>query len=346
MKRLHRYILYNFLSVFVFSLIFMVLLFYLSDFFGHLSSFLKNSVGVYVIAKYYFYYTPFILYYLSPLIFAISSLVTLGFMSMRNEIIVMRASGINIFEIAYPLLVLSFLFGILMFFSNEYVVAKSLDRAYFIKKFEFDKNSVSDIWMKKGNLFINAKSIGLKSKTAYGIKIYKVVNNDIKEVISAKNMELKKSDVLVNDATIVNMKNPAVKEKKKSIYLKIKVRESDFVKSPQRSDYTLKEVWNSMKKVKNRRFYASIFMSKLFYPLSTIILTLLSLVFVLKTTPRKSDFVKNVFLGAISFIIYVGIFELLVSMGKMSMIQPVLTIALFMLLWLVFSVYNLLKLGV
>jgi len=346
MKRLHKYILYNFLNVFVFSLIFMVLLFYLSDFFGHLSSFLKNSVGIYVIAKYYFYYTPFILYYLSPLIFAISSLVTLGFMSMKNEIIVMRASGINIFEIAYPLLVLSFLFGILMFFSNEYVVAKSLDRAYFIKKFEFDKNRVSDIWIKEGDLFINAKSMGLKSKTAYGIKIYRVKNDDIKEVISAKMMKMKKTGVLLNNATIVNMKNPAVKQIKKDIYLKITIRKNDFVKSPQRSSYTIKEIWNNMKNVKSRRFFAALFMSKLFYPLSTLILTLLSLVFVLKTTPRKSDFVKNVFLGAISFIIYVGMFELLVSMGKMSMIQPVLTIALFMLLWLVFSVYNLLKLGV
>jgi len=346
MKRLHKYILYNFLNVFVFSLIFMVLLFYLSDFFGHLSSFLKNSVGIYVIAKYYFYYTPFILYYLSPLIFAISSLVTLGFMSMKNEIIVMRASGINIFEIAYPLLVLSFLFGILMFFSNEYVVAKSLDRAYFIKKFEFDKNRVSDIWIKEGDLFINAKSMGLKSKTAYGIKIYRVKNDDIKEVISAKMMKMKKTGVLLNNATIVNMKNPAVKQIRKDIYLKITIRKNDFVKSPQRSSYTIKEIWNNMKNVKSRRFFAALFMSKLFYPLSTLILTLLSLVFVLKTTPRKSDFVKNVFLGAISFIIYVGMFELLVSMGKMSMIQPVLTIALFMLLWLVFSVYNLLKLGV
>ncbi len=346
MKRLHKYILYNFLNTFVFSLIFMVLLFFLSDFFGHLSSFLKNSVGIYVLIKYYFYYMPFILYYLFPLIFALSSLIALGFMSMRNEIIVMRASGINIFRISFPILILSFLCAVFMFFSNEYVVGKSLDRAYFIKTFEFNKRATRNVWIKKGNLFISAKKIEIKNGRAYGIGIYEVVNDIIKKTIVAKSMSIDKNNIILNGAYIVDMNNPTVKQVRNRIVLNIKIKKSDFVKSPQRSSYSIKDAWNGMKKSKNRNFYVSVFLSKLFYPLSTVILTLLSLVFVLKIIPRKSDFIKNVFLGGMTFISYIGLFELFVSMGKVSIVQPIIIIPLFMLLWLIFSLYNLLKLGV
>ncbi len=346
MKRLHKYILYNFLNVFIFALVFTVLLFYLSDFFGHLSSFLKNSVGVYVLVKYYIFYTPFILYYLSPLIFALSSLITLGFMSMRNEIIVMRASGINIFKISYPLLILSLLLSVLMFFSNEYVVGSSLDKASFIKTFEFNKNTAAGIWIKKGNLFIKTGTIDIKTNTAYNIEAYEIVKDNIKKIIRAKSMKIEKNGVLLYGVLETDIDNPTDKQFFKTLFLNIKIKKSDFVKSLEKNDYSFRQIWENMKNSKDKDFYTSVFMSRVFYPLSTLILTLFSLVFVLKITPRKSDFIKNVFFGGITFIAYIGIFELLVSMGKMSMVQPVWTISLFMLLWLMFSVYNLFKLGV
>ena len=346
MKQLHKYVLFNFLSILLFSVIFLVLLFFLSDFFGHLSSFLENSVGVYVVAEYYFYYMPFILYYLFPLIFALSSLITLGFMSMRNEIIVMRASGINIFRISYPIIVLSVFFSILMFLSNEFIVNKSLDKAYFIKTFEFSKSNIANIWVKKGNLFINAKHFNADKNTASDITVFKVVNDEIKNVIYAARMRITKNSVVLNDVNIKSMKNLPQTKKVKNMVMNIKINKDDLVKSPQKNDYDTKQVLSMIKKAKDKYFYLALFMSKVFYPLSTIVLTLLSFVFVLKITPRKSDFIKNVFFGGIAFIVYIGLFELLVSMGKMSMIQPVLTIAVFMLLWLSISVYNLLKLGI
>ena len=344
MRRLHRYILFNFLNIFLFSIIFTMLLFFLSDFFGHLSSLLKSSVGVYSIVKYYFYYMPFVIYYFMPLIFALSSLVTLGFMSMRNEIIVMRSSGINILKIALPIFFLSILFSVFMFLADEFVVGKSLDRAYFIKTFEFNKNYGRNIWLSKSNLFINVDYLNINKKTASNVKIYKLAGNGIQSVIYAKKLKIEDKSIILKDVRIENVKNLSKEQLLDELKMDVELKNSDFVKSPEKSDYTIGQLWKGIKGTQNSSYYLSIFMSKVFYPFSTVILSLLSLVFVLKITPRKSDFVKNVFLGGVMFIVYIGIFELLISMGKLSIIQPALVVV-FIALWIVISIYNLLKLG-
>ncbi len=320
----------------------MVLIFFLSDFFGHLSSLLKSSVCIYSIAKYYFYYTPFVLYYFMPLIFALSSLVTLGFMSMRNEIIVMRSSGINIFKIALPILLLSILFSFFMFLSDGFIVGKSLDKAYFVKTFEFNKNYGRDIWFHKSNLFINVDYLNINKKTASNVKIYELENNSIRSVIYAKELKIEDKSIILEKVHVENVKNLSKEKLLDKLKMDVELKNSDFVVSPEKSDYTMSQLWKGIKSAQNSSL--SIFFSKVFYPLSTVVLTLLSLVFVLRITPRKSDFVKNVFLGGVSFIIYIGIFELLISMSKLSIIQPI-SIVVFMVLWIVVSVYNLLKLG-
>ncbi len=345
MKQIHRYILANFLVTLFFSIFFGVFLFFLSDFFGHLSSFLKNSVGIYAIAKYYFFYTPFVLYYSAPLIFALSNLITLGYMSMRNEIIVMRSSGISIFKISMPILLLSLIFGILMFASDELVVSRGLDKAYYIKEAEFASPVVKNVWDKKSDMFINISSLNTKSHMGMGVKIY-FVNNHLYRVIYADKIKIEKNRIVLNNVEDIKIDKKETINRLNSLALNVKIKVEDFLQSPQKTDYSLKELIYYVKQSNDKPYYYSILMFKVFYPLSPFVLTFLSLVFVLRITPRKSDFVKNVFFGSITFIFFVGSFAFITSMGKMSIIHPISSVVIFMLFWLSVSMYNLLKLGV
>ncbi len=347
MKKIHKYVLSNFVAVLLFTTVFLVLLFVLSDFFGRFSTFLKNGVSIYTIAEYYIYFTPYVLYYLTPFIFAFSSLLTLGVMSMRNEIIVMRASGINLITISKPILLLSLLSGLLMFFANEYLVGKALDKAYFIKTFEFSSRTPHRVWTESGNYIFRIGDIDLRSHTAGNLTLYRVKNGRIESVLDAKEAIFKKGRVILKDVKVVYLTSRFKQMYYKKLILKVNLDFKSLVKSPQKSSYTFNDLLSILKKhPKQERFYQSLLVSKLLYPLSPLVLFMLSLVFVLKTTPRKSDLVKNLFVGALLFLAYIALFELLVSMGKISMIQPVVTLVLFVLSWLSVSVYNLLKLGV
>ncbi len=348
MKKIHKYVVSNFITVFLFSIAFFILLFFLSDFFGRLSSFLKHSVSFKDIVEYYLYYTPFVLYYFMPFLFALSGLITLGIMSVRNELIVMRASGINVFRIASPVFVIAFIVAGLMFVSNEYVVNRSLDRAYFIKTFKFGFNERSGVWVRKGDLFIRVGRLNIDKKTAFDVEIYMVDHGRIEKVIYAQSVELGKHTI-ARGVHIVDLKNPQLPEGKnlKRLKFDFALNLFDFVKSPQRVSYSFSKLLELVKTDRKAKdFYLSMVVSRILYPFSVVVLFVLSLVFVLKITPRKSDFIRNVFVGGVLFIVYILLFEMLISMGKLSMIQPVVTLVLFVLLWLVFSVYNLLKLGV
>ncbi len=348
MKKIHRYVAGNFVSVLIYSTVFFVFLFVLSDFFGRLSRFLKYSVPFKDIALYYLYYTPFILYYFTPFIFALSALITLGVMSLRNEIIVMRASGINIFRISVPIFVLAVLTALLMFFANEYVIGSSLDRAYFIKVFRFSSTNRSAVWLKKENMFIRAGTVNLSRAIARDVRIYVLDDNSIKRVIYAKRMLLGRRVKLegVRIVDIMMGSRPKI-ETRRSMQLDFGIEVSELVKSPSKSSYSFSELLHLLKKDnKNRNYYLSLLVSRILYPLSVPVLLVLSFVFVLRITPRKSDFIRNVFFGSVMFLAYIVFFEMLVSMGKISMVQPVVAMVLFVLLWIVFSVYNLLKLGV
>ncbi len=346
MKKIHRYITYNFLIILFFSIVFSLMLFYISDFFSNISSILQNSVSVFSVIKYYFYYTPFIIYWSMPIIFALASLISLGFLSMKNEIIVMRSSGINIFRIASPVILLSLLFSVLMFVSGELVVDNYINKAFFIKHFEFSNKTNGNFWTKNGNFYINASRLNIKEKTAYGIKLYKI-KNSISESIYSDSMKMEKNDIILHNASVSNIQNPSDKKFYKTLKLNLSLDMDHFIKSPEGANLSLGELFKNIKThPENGYYYKSIISFKIFYPLSCFVLTLLSLVFVLKITPRKSGFIKNVFLGGVLFVVFVGFFEVINSMGKADMISPVLSIVVFMLFSIVVSMYNLFKMGI
>ncbi len=346
MKIIHKYILLNFIKVFTFSLLLSLLLFYIADFFGSISTVIQNSVNILSVIEYYIYYTPVIIYWSLPIIVALSSLIALGFLSMRNETIVMRSSGINIFKISFSITVFSIFAAIFMFVSDEFIINKAANKVAYIKKFQIDKDYGS-VWSKKGQFFINISR--LHKDKAKNIKIYKISKDDrIIKVISANEGIVGKDKLVlygVNETNLVGMFN---KVHKTNLILNIKLKPEDFVLSDKElSMPSFSRLIKDMKAYPSESYYyrASIIF-KLMYPFSSVILTIISLIFVLKITPRKSDFIKNVFLGGLIFTAYLGMLVVLTSMGKADIMPPVVSILIFVLFSIIITLYNIIKLGV
>ena len=346
MKKIHKYITKNFLIVFLVSLIFSSLLFILSDFFSSLSLILENSVSSKYIVEYYLFFLPYVMYLSMPLIFGLSVVISLGYLSMKNEIIVMRSSGLSIFKIAYPIIILSLLTAFIMFVGKEKLVNYGLQRSSFIKHYYF-KHKENVEWIKISDYFLKVERINTKDKTARNITVYKV-NKDfsgIGKILECKSLKMKKKRVILKEC--LNTEIPSMNKKRlNSVEIEFKGDFYSLFSLSKFKEPSFAYLLDKIKQARNKDYYISMVLFRIFYPFSCFILTLIAFVFVLRITPRKSGFIKNVFVSGITFLLYIGGLEMLNSMGKYSMINPIISILFFVLFWVAFSLYNLLKLGI
>ncbi|WP_035588278.1 LptF/LptG family permease [Hippea jasoniae] len=348
MKIIHRYIASNFLKTLAVAVLFSTLLFVISDFLSTLSVLIKGSVSIKKVLEYYYFYTPFLIYFTFPFVFGLSVLISLGLLSARNEIIVMRASGLSIFKIAKPVIYSAAIAVVVMFLLKEGFINYGLERASFIKHYYLKNKDYNGFYMKIGNFFIKAKSLDADKKTFIDVVAYKVEGDfsGINEVIKAKRVIIKKGRAVFEDGNKMLLKTKKTQSFNK-IAIPFKGSFYQLVSLSKFKEPSIFYLFSHLYSSKgNFDFYLSKILFRIFYPFSVVILTLIALVFVLKTTPRRGGLVKNIFVGSVIFIVYIGTFELINSMGKYSIINPFWSLAIFILFWLVVSLYNLFKLGV
>jgi LPS export ABC transporter permease LptG/LPS export ABC transporter permease LptF len=82
----------------------LILVFTLFELMG---SILQNHVGVGVVLEYLFYFTPQMLYMTVPVAILVGTLIAFGLMSKANEVTAMKASGVSIYKLLLPVLVVA-----------------------------------------------------------------------------------------------------------------------------------------------------------------------------------------------------------------------------------------------
>jgi LPS export ABC transporter permease LptG len=125
MRILDRYILKSIIVIFIGTVFTFAFLFILIDLFGNLQDFIEKKVALDVIAQYYVSFLPSIIVQTSTMACLISVLFTYSNLNAHNEIIAIRASGMNFWQITRPALAFAFIVTILVFLVNEKFVPQS-----------------------------------------------------------------------------------------------------------------------------------------------------------------------------------------------------------------------------
>lgn len=118
------------------TLVFLVLI---ADLFDNLDSLLKNQTPLIYIFRYYLMLTPFAFTQTIPWAVLLATLYLLVSFNFHNEIIAMKAAGIEITPIIRPLLFLGFLIGIFSFLVGDQVVPKTFKIATEIRDIHIEK---------------------------------------------------------------------------------------------------------------------------------------------------------------------------------------------------------------
>lgn len=139
MQILDKYLIKQFSFVLLFSLVAFWIIFLVVDLVEHLDNLLDKHASLFLITKYYLYYTPYIVVLALPVATLLSCLFSLGQLAKHNELTAMKSSGISLYRILLPLFVFSFLMSLLTMVTGGSIVPITYQKMMEVKNVEIEK---------------------------------------------------------------------------------------------------------------------------------------------------------------------------------------------------------------
>jgi lipopolysaccharide export system permease protein len=152
------------------------------DIFSFIDDIVKYKIPAASILSFYFYYTPTILLQVTPMAALLSSIFVLSNLNKHNEITAMKSSGISLWRIMAPLLVIGLIISMSIFILNEKVIPVSSREANAIRRDELEKKKNKDT----------------KAKIIQNVAIYGAGNR----IIFARNYDTEKmtlGDIIIHE---------------------------------------------------------------------------------------------------------------------------------------------------
>src|SRR5712664_4034345 len=104
MKLLDRYVIRNFLQVYLYCIAGFISIWLIFDVSDNISNFIDNHIAVSLVGRYYATQIPQVLIILLPVSLLLSLLFALGRMSRSNEIVSMLTAGVSLPRVLLPLI--------------------------------------------------------------------------------------------------------------------------------------------------------------------------------------------------------------------------------------------------
>ncbi len=101
----------------------LLLIFYIFEFIDLSERVFRGTAKPAMVLLYFFYKTPYFVYFILPIAGLIAALVSFGLLTRNSELVVMKACGISVYRAAVPLLVFALLSGSTLFVLEENVLA-------------------------------------------------------------------------------------------------------------------------------------------------------------------------------------------------------------------------------
>lgn len=120
-----EYVLREFLSTFVLVLVTFVMLMLLFTFFELLGDIIRNHSPLVLVGEYLLNLTPSMIYTITPLSVLIAVLVVFGLMNRSSELTAMKASGVSLYRIVVPVLVIACVLATSLFLFDEFYLPKA-----------------------------------------------------------------------------------------------------------------------------------------------------------------------------------------------------------------------------
>lgn len=178
MRILDKYILKNISISYLFIVSVFVCLYFIIDLSYTLSDILKTKPPLGIILEYYLNMLPVIFLTVSPFSLPIGVFHTFGELSKNNEILSMRASGISILRLSFPIVFFALFISILSLFLQEKFLLSSQKKIEqikinFIKKNFSSGSEETNIAFSSDNMIFFASKLLVQKKTLQDVTIFR-----------------------------------------------------------------------------------------------------------------------------------------------------------------------------
>ena len=143
--RLHdRYLLRQFIRIFLFSVLAFTLIYITINVFEEIDNFIDHNAKIEHIALFYLYTVPYILTYIIPVSLLLGAIFSMGILARRNEITALISSGVSLVRIAAPIFVAAILVSVFSTWFNDRVVTQASRLGKDVKNHEIEGRPRSD----------------------------------------------------------------------------------------------------------------------------------------------------------------------------------------------------------
>jgi lipopolysaccharide export system permease protein len=146
MKILVRHLFINLLKPLLYLLLAFSLLFVIGDLMDNADDFIESKASAATMLHYYGLQLPSLIIFIVPICLLLATLYSLSMLTRHNEIVAMRASGVSIYRIVRPYMLMGFLCFLFTAAVNEYTGPKYAYRAY--QLLESQKRASDDVYYK------------------------------------------------------------------------------------------------------------------------------------------------------------------------------------------------------
>jgi lipopolysaccharide export system permease protein len=157
MSILKRYILEQFIKTYALTVSGLVGMFIVIDGFERLDEFVNKNAGVSDFLIYYFLKIPFILSYMAPQAVLVATVITLATLSRNNEFTAMKACGISVTGLTFPIIGFSAFLALSLMVCNEFVTPVTSQKMNYILNIKVRgavdqaKQARDRLWIRSGN---------------------------------------------------------------------------------------------------------------------------------------------------------------------------------------------------
>ena len=133
MRIYSRYLLKELLAVFFLSLLALLSIYLLVDFFSKVDNAMESQAGFLPLMLFLANQIPFLLGKFIPLALLLATMLALGGMAQNNEIVAFQAGGLSLVKLARPLVGAGLVLGLVTFFVNNNLVPRASLKADHLK---------------------------------------------------------------------------------------------------------------------------------------------------------------------------------------------------------------------
>ena len=157
MTLLKKYVLSLFVKVYLVTASGLIGIFLIVDFFERIDEFLAKDAPMIDLVSYYIFKVPFIFFYMAPQGVLLATVITLASLAKNNEFTAMKACGIGVMGITFPVIGASLIIALLVIASSEFVSPVTNQKMNYIfmgkiqARASYGKIPTENLWFKSVN---------------------------------------------------------------------------------------------------------------------------------------------------------------------------------------------------